>query len=205
MSDINTIIMSGRLANNPLYDPALPAVCHFTIVTTDDEDVASQKRNPESSIQVEVRGKFAEVCVKYLRKDREVIVSGKLVQTYWRGLVIIAKQVQFLGAPPTQDELAKPLQAMPPLDRGEVAALFEGPPEPFTRREEISREFASIGRYRIRMIKRDGKHSLDIREYISSKKLESFTTKGIRLTAVVEVDVLRDVLGEVLNCWNPTS
>jgi single-stranded DNA-binding protein len=193
MTDINTVVISGRLATDPaLMFPTIGTICNFTIVTKGDEEVF------DSAHVVEVRGKFAAVCHKYLRRGREVIVSGKLIADAWTHVAgpegrtyvskIIAKQVQFLGAPPTQEELAKPMQidARSPSD--------EEPADPFVRKECVVQEFAPTGRYRIRMIKRDDQYSVDIREYVNGR----FTIKGIRVPLYDEAAFLKNALCNII-------
>lgn len=66
-------------------------------------------------------------------------------------------------------------------------------------KEEVLREFAPMGKYRIRLIQtRQGK-GLDIREYVSGETFEGFTRRGIRLTDPAQADLLKDVLKEILD------
>jgi hypothetical protein len=69
-------------------------------------------------------------------------------------------------------------------------------------REEVHKEFPSVGKYRVRLIS-DAQASsvnktLDIREYVSSETFEGFTRRGIRLSERAQVESLRDVLTELL-------
>ncbi len=69
-------------------------------------------------------------------------------------------------------------------------------------KEEVVREFAPVGKYRIRLLqnpKKPGSEpSLDIREYVSSDAFEGFTRRGIRLSDRAQMDLLRDVLTQAL-------
>jgi hypothetical protein len=69
-----------------------------------------------------------------------------------------------------------------------------------TRREEVHKEFAPVGKYRVRLLCADGakEKTLDIREYVSSQTFEGFTRRGIRLSDRAQVESLRDVLSELL-------
>ena len=70
------------------------------------------------------------------------------------------------------------------------------------RPQEVLREFPPIGKYRIRLLRDpsrpDAHPALDIREYIASESFEGFTRRGIHLGERAEIDLLRDILGEIL-------
>lgn len=69
-------------------------------------------------------------------------------------------------------------------------------------KEQVLKEFPALGKYRIRLLvdpaKPGAQPTLDIREYVSSESFEGFTRRGIRLSAKKDLDLLREVLGEVL-------
>ena len=69
-------------------------------------------------------------------------------------------------------------------------------------KEQVLKEFPSLGKYRIRLLvdpaKPNARPTLDIREYVSSETFEGFTRRGIRLAAKQDLDLLREVLGEVM-------
>jgi hypothetical protein len=69
-------------------------------------------------------------------------------------------------------------------------------------KEEVVREFAPLGKYRVRLL-RNPKHpqtepSLDIREFVNNDRFEGFTRRGIRLSDRAQMDLLRDILKEAL-------
>lgn len=70
------------------------------------------------------------------------------------------------------------------------------------RPQEVLREFPPIGKYRIRLLRDpsrpDAHPGLDIREYVHSDSFEGFTRRGILLVQRSEIDLLRDILGEIL-------
>lgn len=69
-------------------------------------------------------------------------------------------------------------------------------PEP-----EVVHEFASIGKYRLRVVKSAAKQTLfDVREYVkgSFESFEGFTRRGIRIASKAEAEALRDVLNQIL-------
>ena len=69
-------------------------------------------------------------------------------------------------------------------------------------KEEVIREFAPLGKYRVRLVRNPRRPNeapvLDIREYVSAETFEGFTRRGIRLGDRAQLDLLRDTLMEVL-------
>lgn len=65
-------------------------------------------------------------------------------------------------------------------------------------REEVLREFAPIGKYRVRLVRLRDRVFLDIREYVAGESFEGFTRRGIRFSTPAEADLLKDILKEVL-------
>jgi hypothetical protein len=70
------------------------------------------------------------------------------------------------------------------------------------REDELVREFPTLGRYRVRLMKdlrRPGNPEyLDIREYVNEEKFQGFTRRGIRLSDRAQLDLLRDVVVELM-------
>lgn len=65
--------------------------------------------------------------------------------------------------------------------------------------EEVLKEFAPIGKYRIRLVKnRRAKAlpTLDIREYVKAESFEGFTRRGVRFVDAEQLDLLIKVLQE---------
>lgn len=112
MSDVNRVILTGRLAADPdlRYTQAGRAMVRFDIA------VNRQWNNPETGqneeevnfIPVVVWGKQAENCATFLRKGRLVAVDGRIrvrsfeTQNGDRRKVteVVAQSVHFLGAKP---------------------------------------------------------------------------------------------------------
>jgi hypothetical protein len=64
--------------------------------------------------------------------------------------------------------------------------------------DEILREFAPSGKYRIRLLTaKDGERFLDIREYVSTEDFEGFTRRGVRLPVAHLAD-LASIIAEVI-------
>lgn len=70
-------------------------------------------------------------------------------------------------------------------------------------KEEVLKEFPPLGKYRVRLVRNPKRPAdvpvLDIREFISGESFEGFTRRGIRLMERAQLELLRDVLGEILN------
>lgn len=60
----------------------------------------------------------------------------------------------------------------------------------------VIREFPTVGKYRVRLVKGKEGDLLDVREYINTHEFEGFTRRGIRLS-MSEIEALRQSL-EVL-------
>lgn len=109
MNNINIVILEGRLGRDPemRYTPTGKTVTHFPIA------VNEQRGDQEhvSWFTVYAWNGLGEICDKYLRKGRRVLVHGRIYTdrvtsdedtTYYTK--ITANQVVFLDAPPAEDE-----------------------------------------------------------------------------------------------------
>lgn len=122
MSDLNRVILTGRLTSDPdlRYTQSGRPMLRF--------DIAVNRRwiNPETGqleeevtfVPVVVWGKQAETCAAYLRKGRQVAVDGRLrVRSFEtqngdrrRVTEVVAQSVHFLGPKP---EAAEPEPSAP--------------------------------------------------------------------------------------------
>lgn len=66
--------------------------------------------------------------------------------------------------------------------------------------EVVVKEFPPLGKYRVRILEHPKTHEkvLDIREFVSTDSFSGYTRRGIRLSGKAQIDLLRDVLGDVL-------
>jgi hypothetical protein len=66
--------------------------------------------------------------------------------------------------------------------------------------EVVVKEFPPLGKYRVRILEHPKTHQkvLDIREFVSNDSFSGYTRRGIRLSDKAQIDLLRDVLGDVL-------
>jgi len=104
MSDINSVMLIGRLTKDVelKYISTGSAVANFSIAVN---DYVKDSDNYVNFFQIEVWGKMAENCSKYLGKGSQVAIAGKLRQNRWKNemgesrsiIKVVAKTVQFIG------------------------------------------------------------------------------------------------------------
>lgn len=80
MSSVNKVILVGRLGQDPeLKQVGTGSVCKFSVATSEKwNDKQGQKQERTEWTTVEIWGKPAENCAKYLSKGKLVYVEGKL-------------------------------------------------------------------------------------------------------------------------------
>src|SRR5262245_19643591 len=110
MASVNKVILIGNLGANPELKqlPSGQTVCNLRIATTDVfTDKAGQRQERTEWHSVDVWGKQAESCGKYLEKGRQVYVEGSLRTDTWEdketgqkkyATRITARDVRFLGS-----------------------------------------------------------------------------------------------------------
>ena len=126
---INKVIAIGNLGKDPetRYLPSGAAVCNFSIAVSEswkDKQTGEQKERTEW-INVEVWGKAAEACQKYLSKGSQCYIEGKMQTDKWQDkdgndrwtTKVRADSVQFLGSKRDgQSQDNRPPAAPPPGD-----------------------------------------------------------------------------------------
>ena len=107
---VNKVIAIGNLGKDPetRYVPSGAAVTNFSIAVSEtwkDKQTGEQKERTEW-INVEVWGKAAEACAKYLQKGSQCYVEGKMQTDKWEkdgvtrySTKVRADTVQFLSSP----------------------------------------------------------------------------------------------------------
>lgn len=106
---VNKVQLLGRLGQDPelKYTPGGPAVCNFTLATSESwTDKSGKKQEKTEWHRVVVWGKLAELCNMYLSKGRQAYVEGRLKTRGWDDkqgnkrytTEINAKEVQFLDS-----------------------------------------------------------------------------------------------------------
>ena len=122
MSDFNSVVLLGRLARDPelRYVGSGAPVCSFSVATNQNYTKSDgQKGQSVTFVDVTVWRRLAEICNQFLKKGRQVLVTGTLKQDRWvdaqtqqprSKLKVVAREVKFLGPRP---------DAEPAEDRGE--------------------------------------------------------------------------------------
>lgn len=103
MSDINSVVISGRLVEDPtLKNVGETKVCKMRIASS--KIVGKQKVEKTVFIDVDAWNGLGEVCAKFLEKGRMVAVVGTLRQDTWESegskkskIFIDASEVEFFG------------------------------------------------------------------------------------------------------------
>src|SRR6185295_7597136 len=115
MSDFNSVVLLGRLARDPelRYVGSGAPVCSFSVATNQNYTKSDgQKAQSVTFVDVTAWRRLAEICNQFLKKGRQVLVTGTLKQDRWvdtktqqprSKLKIVAREVKFLG-PRTNEE-----------------------------------------------------------------------------------------------------
>lgn len=109
MSDFNSVVILGRLARDPelRYVGSGAPVCSFSVATNQNYTKSDgQKAQSVTFVDVTVWRRLAEICSQFLKKGRQVLVTGTLKQDRWvdtktqqprSKLKVVAREVKFLG------------------------------------------------------------------------------------------------------------
>jgi single-strand DNA-binding protein len=112
MSDFNSVVLLGRLARDPelRYVGSGAPVCSFSVATNQNYTKSDgQKAQSVTFVDVTVWRRLAEICNQFLKKGRQVLVTGTLKQDRWvdtktqqprSKLKVVAREVKFLGPRP---------------------------------------------------------------------------------------------------------
>jgi single-strand DNA-binding protein len=105
MSDINSVIIVGRLTEKPKLKTSNSG-SSFLNMSIANNIYAGQEKDKVNFFNIVVFGKRAESCQKFLDKGSLVGISGKLDWNSWEtndgqkrsAIKIIANEIQFLGS-----------------------------------------------------------------------------------------------------------
>lgn len=112
MADFNSVVLLGRLARDPelKYAPSGAPVCSFSVATNNRYTKADgTKVQSVTFVDVTVWKRLAELCSQFLKKGRQVLVSGSLKQERWTDattqkmrsrLKVVAREIKFIGPRP---------------------------------------------------------------------------------------------------------
>ena len=110
MSDVNSVILVGRLVEKPIIKYAASGTAVSNLRIANNIYSKSSENNTKANFfTVVVFGKQAENCEKYLDKGRQIIINGRLDQSSWEDdsgkkrstVKVIANSVQFIGGSPS--------------------------------------------------------------------------------------------------------
>lgn len=118
MSDINNVVIVGRLVEKPIIKYGASGVAVSNLRIANNVYLGAGKGEKVNWFTTVVFGKLAENCEKYLDKGRQIIVSGRLDWNSWESkdgqkrskVQIIASSIQFIGG-----KQAGPINAEEPL------------------------------------------------------------------------------------------
>lgn len=136
-SDINTVVLSGRLTN----DPESRNVGEHTNVSFRIGNNKSVAKDRERSLFIDVStwGGLGGTCLKFLKKGRQVIVRGYLRLDQWEKdgqkqskTYVEAEEVVFVGSGDKGQEDATPKrESSPPARTSTPRAAPKKEDEPF--------------------------------------------------------------------------
>jgi single-strand DNA-binding protein len=122
MADFNHSVLVGRLTADPelRYTPQGDPVCTFNIAVNKKFTKSTGEKAEDSLfMEVETWKRPAEICAQFLKKGREVLVSGELKMDRWTDTTT--------NKPRTKIRLrAAVVQFLGPKDASEATAESEG-------------------------------------------------------------------------------
>ncbi|MBV8881288.1 MAG: single-stranded DNA-binding protein [Planctomycetaceae bacterium] len=126
MADFNSVVLLGRLARDPelRYAPSGAPVCSFSVATNHRYTKSDgQKAQSVTFVDIDAWRRLAELCSQFLKKGRQVLVSGTLKQDRWMDaktqqprsrLKVLAREIKFVGPKPGDAEPAEETDAEAP-------------------------------------------------------------------------------------------
>jgi len=114
MASLNKVLLMGNLTRKPelRYTTSGSSVCEFGIAINRTYTSNNEKKEDVCFIDINVWGRQAESCDKYLQKGSPVFIEGRLQLDTWKDkesgsprsrLRVIAERVQFLSSPSRRD------------------------------------------------------------------------------------------------------
>lgn len=127
MTDINSIVLVGRLVKNPeiRYSATGTAVLRGSIAVNESIKKNNDWQNYANFFDFVAFGNTASNCEKYLKKGSQIAVVGSLRQTRWTDkttnqnrskIEIMATSIQFLSTKSESSEISQNNDYVPPED-----------------------------------------------------------------------------------------
>ena len=114
MNDTNKIILIGRAVADPQmrYTPNGTAVASFTLANNSSYGSGDNKKESVSYFDCVAWSKAAEIITEYLKKGKQILITGRLNQRSWKDsdgnnkskIEIVVEEFQFIGG---KDDSAK--------------------------------------------------------------------------------------------------
>ena len=109
MASLNKVLLIGNLTRDPevRYTPSGAAVCEFGMAMNRTYTSNNEKKEEVCYVDINVWGRQAEACNKYLQKGSSLFVEGRLHLDQWNDketgksrsrLRVVAERTQFLGS-----------------------------------------------------------------------------------------------------------
>ena len=139
MATVNKAILIGKLTNEVQLRETSDglSVANFNLEVIETYiNKAGERQETTTRVDIEAWGIQAENCAKYLSKGREVLIEGRLKLDQWKDqegnnrnrLLVRAKNVKFLDAPPEKKPEPAPAQQASPEQPTEKQAEPDYPP-----------------------------------------------------------------------------
>ena len=117
MTDLNKVMLIGRLTQTPETKEinSGQSVTTFSVATNKTwVEKSGNKKEQVEFHNIEVWGKLAEVCSKYLTKGKQVFLSGRLKTQSWEAdgvkkykTSVVLEDMQMLGSKSEDDTAPK--------------------------------------------------------------------------------------------------
>jgi len=110
MANLNRVLLIGNLTKDPelRYTPQGSAICDFRIAVNRQYMTSDgQKKEEVSFVDINVWGRQAETCNRFIKKGSQVFVEGRLKLDSWQDketgknrsrLFVVAERIQFLNS-----------------------------------------------------------------------------------------------------------
>jgi single-strand DNA-binding protein len=122
MASFNKVLLMGNLTREPeiRYTPSGAAVCEFGMAINRTYTSNNEKKEEVCFVDINVWGKQAETCSRYLQKGSPLFVEGRLQLDQWNDketgksrskLRVVAERTQFLGSPGNKEDFGEGKQS----------------------------------------------------------------------------------------------
>lgn len=128
MTDVNHVVLIGRLTRDAelKYTASGKAVSKFSIAVNKQRKVNDKWENSANFFEVNLWGQLGESLDRYLKKGKQVAITGELNQERWEDnngyskskVTVTASTVQLLGGVSGSESRAGENNPSPPNDDG---------------------------------------------------------------------------------------